>query len=99
MVFHYFYSFIIRSLTKTSSARASKFKTVSNVDKEIKVNIVYYLLMMMINIMSLCQVVDKWIKDIEDLHRSQPAPTIQYTKTMPEIDQLMQVTSHTSSIT
>ena len=38
------------------------------------------------------QVVDKWIKDIEDLHRSQPAPTIQYTKTMPEIDQLMQVT-------
>ena len=55
--------------------------------------------MMMINIMSLCQVVDKWIKDIEDLHRSQPAPTIQYTKTMPEIDQLMQVTSHTSPIT
>ena len=29
---------IIRSLTKTSSARASKFKTVSNVDKEIKVS-------------------------------------------------------------
>lgn len=65
----------LRSLTKTSSARASKFKTVSNVDKEIKV-------------------VDKWIKDIEDLHRSQPAPTIQYTKTMPEIDQLMQVWPH-----
>ena len=50
--------------------------------------------MMMIK-MICCQVVDKWIKDIEDLHRSQPAPTIQYTKTMPEIDQLMQVTSHT----
>ena len=52
--------------------------------------------MMMIK-MICCQVVDKWIKDIEDLHRSQPAPTIQYTKTMPEIDQLMQVTSHTGA--
>ena len=53
--------------------------------------------MMMMIMMICCQVVDKWIKDIEDLHRSQPAPTIQYTKTMPEIDQLMQVTltSHT----
>ena len=37
------------------------------------------------------KVVDKWIKDIDDLHRSKPAPTIQYSKTMPEIDQLMQV--------
>ena len=44
------------------------------------------------------QVVDKWIKDIEDLHRSQPAPTIQYTKTMPEIDQLMQVTGCLQSV-
>ena len=37
------------------------------------------------------KVVDKWIKDIDDLHRSKPAQTIQYSKTMPEIDQLMQV--------
>ena len=37
------------------------------------------------------KVIDKWIKDIDDLHRSRPAPTIQYSKTMPEIDQLMQV--------
>ena len=51
--------------------------------------------MMMMTKRIFCQVVDKWIKDIEDLHRSQPAPTIQYTKTMPEIDQLMQVTADT----
>ena len=80
-----------RSLTKTSSARASKFKTVSNVDKEIKVSVTNDSCQNDDD--DECQVVDKWIKDIEDLHRSQPAPTIQYTKTMPEIDQLMQVTS------
>ena len=43
------------------------------------------------NIEKEMKVVDKWIKDIDDLHRSKPAPTIQYSKTMPEIDQLMQV--------
>ena len=43
------------------------------------------------NIEKEMKVVDKWIKDIDDLHRSKPALTIQYSKTMPEIDQLMQV--------
>ena len=37
------------------------------------------------------KIVEKWIKDIEDLHRSKPAPTIQYSKQMPDIDHLMQV--------
>ena len=36
---------------------------------------------------------DKWIRDISDLHRAKPAPTIHYSKTMPDIDNLMQVTS------
>ncbi|CAB4062849.1 IFT46 [Lepeophtheirus salmonis] len=34
--------------------------------------------------------IDKWIKDISDLHRSKPPPTVHYSKTMPEIDSLMQ---------
>lgn len=33
---------------------------------------------------------EKWIHDISDLHRSKPAPTIHYSKTMPDIDNLMQ---------
>ena len=37
------------------------------------------------------KVVEKWISDIEELHRNQPPPTIQYSKPMPDIDQLMQV--------
>ena len=37
------------------------------------------------------KVVDKWIKDLAELHRSKPPPTVQYSKQMPEIDQLMQV--------
>jgi len=36
------------------------------------------------------KVVDKWIKDLAELHRSKPPPTVQYSKQMPEIDQLMQ---------
>ena len=35
------------------------------------------------------KVVEKWIKDIEDLHRSKPPPTVQYSKQMPDIDLLM----------
>ena len=35
--------------------------------------------------------VDKWIKDIRDLHRSKPNPSVQYSRTMPDIDPLMQV--------
>jgi len=33
---------------------------------------------------------EKWIRDISDLHRSKPAPTIHYSKAMPDIDNLMQ---------
>ena len=35
--------------------------------------------------------VDKWIRDISDLHRSKPPPSVHYQKTMPDIDNLMQV--------
>ena len=43
---------------------------------------------------------DKWIRDISDLHRAKPAPTIHYSKTMPDIDNLMQVRSqHISHVT
>ena len=34
--------------------------------------------------------IDKWIKDISDLHRSKPPPTVHYNKPMPDLDQLMQ---------
>ncbi len=36
------------------------------------------------------KVVEKWVKDISDLHRSKPPPTVHYSKPMPDIDQLMQ---------
>lgn len=34
--------------------------------------------------------IDRWIKDISDLHRSKPPPTVHYSKPMPDIDSLMQ---------
>lgn len=34
--------------------------------------------------------VEKWVKDISDLHRSKPPPTLHYQKPMPDIDSLMQ---------
>ena len=34
--------------------------------------------------------IDKWIKDISELHRSKPPPTVHYSKAMPDIDSLMQ---------
>lgn len=34
--------------------------------------------------------IDKWIKDISDLHRSKPPPSVHYGKPMPDIDFLMQ---------
>nr|XP_006814223.1 PREDICTED: intraflagellar transport protein 46 homolog isoform X3 [Saccoglossus kowalevskii] len=34
--------------------------------------------------------VQSWIDSINDLHRSKPPPTVQYNKTMPDIDSLMQ---------
>ena len=45
------------------------------------------------------KVVEKWISDIEELHRNQPPPTIQYSKPMPDIDQLMQVSKKSPKIT
>jgi len=36
------------------------------------------------------QMVDKWIKDIADLHSSKPSPSVHYSKPMPDIDTLMQ---------
>merc|ERR1719277_1125652 len=35
--------------------------------------------------------IENWVKRIEDLNRTKPAPTVQYTKRMPDIEQLMQV--------
>ncbi|PSN30857.1 Intraflagellar transport protein 46 [Blattella germanica] len=34
--------------------------------------------------------IERWIKDISDLHRSKPPPTVHYSKQMPDIDSLMQ---------
>ncbi|XP_046676937.1 intraflagellar transport protein 46 homolog [Homalodisca vitripennis] len=33
---------------------------------------------------------DRWIHDINELHKSKPAPTVQYSRSMPDIDSLMQ---------
>ena len=40
------------------------------------------------------KVVDKWIQDIEELHRAAPAPSLQYTKPMPGVDALLAVWPH-----
>ena len=34
--------------------------------------------------------IERWIKDISDLHRSKPPPSVLYSKPMPDIDSLMQ---------
>lgn len=36
------------------------------------------------------QKIDKWIQDINDLHRSKPPPQVNYKKNMPDIDKLME---------
>ena len=36
------------------------------------------------------QEIDRWIKSIEDLHRSKPPPQVHYRKAMPDIDKLME---------
>ncbi|CAH0388823.1 unnamed protein product [Bemisia tabaci] len=36
------------------------------------------------------KVIDRWIKDIGDLHKTRPPPTVHYTRPMPDIDSLMQ---------
>jgi len=35
--------------------------------------------------------IENWIKRIDDLNRSKPAPTVQYSRRMPDIEQLMEV--------
>ncbi|POM61374.1 hypothetical protein PHPALM_29618, partial [Phytophthora palmivora] len=35
--------------------------------------------------------IERWIKSIADLHRTKPPPQVHYTKTMPDIENLMQV--------
>lgn len=35
--------------------------------------------------------VENWMKRIEDLNRTKPAPNVQYSRKMPDIEQLMQV--------
>ena len=34
--------------------------------------------------------ITKWINSINDLHRTKPPPQVQYTKSMPDIEMLMQ---------
>lgn len=36
------------------------------------------------------KVIEKWVRDISDLHRAKPPPTVHYSKRMPDIDSLMQ---------
>ena len=33
--------------------------------------------------------VTRWINNVQELHKSRPAPTVNYTKQMPDFDQLM----------
>lgn len=35
--------------------------------------------------------VENWVRRIDDLNRAKPAPTVQYSRRMPDIEQLMQV--------
>eukprot|EP00931_Biecheleriopsis_adriatica_P011061 TRINITY_DN112138_c0_g1_i1.p1 TRINITY_DN112138_c0_g1~~TRINITY_DN112138_c0_g1_i1.p1 ORF type:complete len:408 (+),score=73.64 TRINITY_DN112138_c0_g1_i1:120-1226(+) len=35
--------------------------------------------------------IDNWVKRIDNLNRSKPAPSVQYSRRMPDIEQLMQV--------
>ncbi|CAJ1340878.1 unnamed protein product [Effrenium voratum] len=35
--------------------------------------------------------IDNWVKRIDNLNRTKPAPTVQYSRRMPDIEQLMQV--------
>lgn len=35
--------------------------------------------------------ITKWIQSIQDLHRTKPLPQVHYSKTMPDIERLMQM--------
>lgn len=36
------------------------------------------------------KVIDKWIKDISDLHKTKSSPVVKYSEPMPDLDDLMQ---------
>lgn len=40
--------------------------------------------------------VEQWIRDISDLHRSKPPPSVNYKHPMPEVDKIMQVLRRTT---
>lgn len=40
------------------------------------------------------EAIEKWIRDISDLHQSKPPPTVVYNRPMPDIDVLMQEWPH-----
>lgn len=33
--------------------------------------------------------ISRWINSVQDLHKTRPPPTVNYTKQMPDFDQLM----------
>jgi len=33
--------------------------------------------------------ISRWIKNVEDLHKTRPPPTVNYSKQMPDFDRLM----------
>ncbi len=35
--------------------------------------------------------IQQWIHNVNELHKSRPPPTVQYTKNMPDIETLLQV--------
>ncbi|XP_023011736.2 intraflagellar transport 46 [Leptinotarsa decemlineata] len=42
------------------------------------------------NIEKNAKIIDKWIKDISDLHKSKSSPIVRYSEPMPDLDDLMQ---------
>ncbi|KAJ8945819.1 hypothetical protein NQ314_009041 [Rhamnusium bicolor] len=42
------------------------------------------------NIEKNAKIIDKWIKDISDLHKSKLSPVVRYSEAMPDLDDLMQ---------
>ncbi|KAJ8917176.1 hypothetical protein NQ315_012668 [Exocentrus adspersus] len=42
------------------------------------------------NVEKNARVIDKWIKDISDLHKSKSSPVVRYSEPMPDLDDLMQ---------
>jgi intraflagellar transport protein 46 len=42
------------------------------------------------NVSKNAKIIDNWINDISDLHRSKPSPSVHYSKPMPDVDLLIQ---------